>query len=67
MILLDTQVLSEPLRHVPEPRVIEWTDDQAMADGCIAAIAVTPGFAVATRDTGPLETAGVAVINPWLG
>lgn len=23
------------------------------------------GFAVATRDTSPFETAGVQVINPW--
>lgn len=37
----------------------------AMADGYIAAIAATHGLAVATRDTGPFEAAGVAVINPW--
>ena len=30
MILLDTNVMSEPLRQVPEPRVIEWIDAQAM-------------------------------------
>ena len=137
MILFDTNVMSEPLRHAPEPRVIEWIDAQAMetlflcaitvaelragiallpsgqrraglqenlekrvlplftgrvlpfdaactpayaalmaqarsagravatADGYIAAIAATHGFAVATRDTGPFEAAGVTVINPW--
>ena len=30
MILLDTNVMSEPLRHTPEPRVIEWIDAQVM-------------------------------------
>lgn len=36
-------------------------------DGYIAAIATARGFAVATRDTGPFEAAGVPVINPWAG
>ena len=36
----------------------------ATAAGYIAAIATTNGFAVATRDTGPFEAAGTAVINP---
>ena len=35
------------------------------ADAFIAAIALANGFAVATRDTRPFETAGVSVINPW--
>lgn len=34
----------------------------ATADGYIAAI---NGFAVATRDTRPFETAGVTVTNSW--
>lgn len=37
----------------------------ATADGYIAAIAVTHGFAVATRDTSPFEAVGLKVINPW--
>lgn len=37
----------------------------ATADGCIAAIAAANGFAVATRDTGPFDAAGVSVIDPW--
>ena len=137
MILLDTQVVSEPLRNAPEARVIEWIDAQPMetlflcaitvaelragvallpdgkrrsglqeslekrvlplfagrvlpfdlactqayaalmakarsaglavatADGVVAAIAAANGFAVATRDTRPFDTAGVTVINPW--
>jgi len=36
-----------------------------MADGQIAAVAAVHGFAVATRDTGPFEAAGVMVVNPW--
>ncbi len=37
----------------------------APADGYIAAIAMTQGFAVATRDTSPFDAAGLTVINPW--
>jgi len=36
-----------------------------VADGEIAAIAVTHRFAVATRDTAPFEAAGIDVIDPW--
>jgi len=36
-----------------------------VADGQIAAIAATHGFAVATRDTAPFIAAGVPVIDPW--
>lgn len=39
----------------------------ASVDGCIAAVAVANGLAVSTRDTGPFEAAGAAVINPWRG
>lgn len=34
-------------------------------DGYIAAIAVSRGFIVASRDTAPFEAAAIAVINPW--
>lgn len=37
----------------------------APADGYIAATAAAHGLMVATRDTGPFETAGLTVINPW--
>lgn len=36
-----------------------------LADGLIAAIAHTHGFAVATRDIAPFRAAGVKVIDPW--
>ena len=137
MILLDTNVISEPQRREPHVGVLEWIDAQALetlylsvitvaelragialipagkrrdslhetlekrllpmfanrvlsfdmacttayagllaksraagltvetADAFIAAIALANGFAVATRDTRPFETAGVNVINPW--
>ena len=137
MILLDTNVISEPQRRDPHAGVLEWIDAQALetlylsvitvaelragialipagkrrdslhenlekrllpmfanrvlsfdmacttayagllaksraagltvetADAFIAAIALANGFAVATRDTRPFETAGVNVINPW--
>lgn len=137
MILLDTNVVSEPLRQHPSDHVVEWIDAQpletlslsaitvaelragvamlpagkrrtalqeglekrvlpmfagrvrpfnvdctavwaelmtqsraagaaiSMADSLIAAIAVSNGFIVATRDTAPFLAAGVDVINPW--
>ena len=34
-------------------------------DGYIAAIAVSRGFLVASRDTAPYEAADVTIINPW--
>jgi toxin FitB len=137
MILLDTNVVSEPLRPAGDPAVLAWLDAQAVetlylsaislaelrfgiaalpagkrketlhakveqdivplfgerilpfdtaaagayaalraqaraagkaigtVDGFIAAIAAAKGFAVASRDTGPFEAAGLNVINPW--
>lgn len=137
MIVLDTNVVSEPLRAAAAPAVIAWLDRQNIetlflstislaelrygvaalpegrrkdglkaaleerifalfgprvlafdtaaadayavirararaagktigaSDGYIAATAAAHGFAVATRDTGPFEAAGVPVINPW--
>jgi predicted nucleic acid-binding protein len=35
------------------------------ADAQIAAIARAHGFAIATRDVAPFETAGLPVMNPW--
>ena len=137
MILLDTNVISEPLHPLPDARVLAWLDAQPMdrfylsavtiaeirfgiatmpegrrrqtlqarvehevlplfsgrilsfdidasghyarlmakaksvgwnvseADGFIAATAAAHGLIVATRDTGPFNAAGLAVINPW--
>jgi len=40
MILLDTNVVSEPLRHAPEARVIEWIDVQPLETLYLSAITV---------------------------
>lgn len=37
----------------------------SLADAQIAAIALTRGYTVATRDVAPFEAAGLKVINPW--
>ncbi|MDD0928089.1 type II toxin-antitoxin system VapC family toxin [Xylella fastidiosa subsp. multiplex] len=137
MILLDTNVISEPQRLSPNFRVLDWIDAQALetlylsaitvaelragialmptgkrrdglhenlekrllpmfanrvlsfdmactkayaellamsrvtglvvetADAFIAAVALTNGFIVATRDTSPFEAVGLSIINPW--
>jgi len=40
MILVDTNVVSEPLRTVPEPCVAEWLDAQALETLYLSAITV---------------------------
>ena len=137
MIILDTNVVSEPIRLMPNLNVIAWLDRQvidsmyltatslsellvgvellpagrrrdglasaledtiirlfgprilafdkaavpayaglirrardagqtvSIGDGQIAAIALTHGYSVATRDVAPFIAAGVDVINPW--
>lgn len=40
MILLDTNVISEPLRAAPEPRVVEWLDAQPLETVFISVITV---------------------------
>jgi predicted nucleic acid-binding protein len=40
MILLDTNVISEPLRRAPEPGVIRWMDAQALETLYVSAITV---------------------------
>ena len=137
MIILDTNVVSDPIRPAPDAHVIAWLDHQvidslyltttslsellvgvellpagrrrdglagalgdiinrlfgprilpfdqaaatayaglvrrardagqaiSVADGQIAAIAITHGYSVATRDVAPFVAAGVDVINPW--
>lgn len=40
MILLDTKVMSEPLRQAPEPRVVAWIDAQPMETLFLSAITV---------------------------
>jgi predicted nucleic acid-binding protein len=40
MILLDTNVVSEPLRHAPQVRVIEWIDAQPLETLFLSAVTV---------------------------
>jgi predicted nucleic acid-binding protein len=40
MILLDTNVVSEPLRPTPESRVIEWIDEQPLETLFLSAVTV---------------------------
>lgn len=40
MILLDTNVISEPLRQVPNARVLDWMDAQALETLYLSAITV---------------------------
>jgi len=40
MILLDTNVISEPWRPVPEPRVLAWIDAQAIETLFLSAVTV---------------------------
>ena len=40
MILLDTNVVSEPLRQAPDARVIEWIDAQPLETLFLSAITV---------------------------
>lgn len=40
MILLDTNVVSELMRPVPDPKVVRWLDDQPAADVWICAVTV---------------------------
>ena len=40
MILLDTNVVSEPLRHAPDSRVVDWIDAQPLETLFLSAITV---------------------------
>ncbi len=53
MILVDTSVVSEPLRGAPEPRVAEWLDAQSLETLYLSAITVAElRFGVRTLPSG---------------
>ena len=53
MILLDTNVISEPLRRTPEARVIDWIDAQSLETLFLSAITVAElRFGVANLPAG---------------
>jgi len=53
MILVDTNVISEPLRKTPDPVVVEWIDAQPLETLYLSAITVAElRFGVASLPTG---------------
>ena len=53
MILIDTNVISEPLRAAPEPRVVAWLDAQNVETMFLAAISLAElRFGIAALPTG---------------
>lgn len=53
MILLDTNVVSEPLRAAPEPRVISWIDAQPLETLMLSSVTVAElRFGLATLPAG---------------
>lgn len=58
---------TDAAQHYAKLAVIAKTGGRGFPtpDGYIAAIAVSRGFSVASRDTSPYEAAGILVINPW--
>ena len=57
MILLDTNVVSEPLRPAPDARVVEWIDAQPLETLFLSAITVAELRArVALLPTGKRRT-----------
>lgn len=73
MILLDTNVISEPLRREPEPGVVEWIDAQALETLYLSAITVAElrsGIALlpaGKRRTGLLENLERRVLPLFAG
>jgi len=65
VIVLDTNVISEPMRSRPDAAVAEAAGTHnGQADAQIAAIGRSHGFAIATRDAASFQSAGLVVINP---
>ncbi|AHI27198.1 plasmid stability protein StbB [Komagataeibacter xylinus] len=53
MILLDTNVISEPWKPVPEPRVLAWIDGQAIETLFLSAVTVAElRFGIGAMPTG---------------
>lgn len=70
LTLFDARVLpfdAEAARHYAELAMTARRAGQGFptADGFIAAIAVSRGFVVASRDVSPYRAGGVVVIDPW--
>lgn len=51
MIILDTNVISELTRQIPDNRVLDWLDSLKTT--------------LATRNTADFEETGIELIDPW--
>ncbi|RVD45645.1 PIN domain-containing protein, partial [Mesorhizobium sp. M8A.F.Ca.ET.023.02.2.1] len=57
MILIDTNVISEPWKPAPDPRVIAWIDAQAVETLYLSAVTVAElRFGVAAMPAGKRRT-----------
>lgn len=57
MILIDTNVLSEPWKPAPAAKVVAWLDAQATETLCISAISVAElRFGIASMPIGRRQT-----------
>lgn len=69
MIVLDTNVPfdTDAARHYATLAVAARHAGRGFStpDGCIAAIAPSRGFIVASRDTSPYEAGGLRIVDPW--
>ena len=68
--LLDTCVVSELTRKVPDAQVVQWLTDNAelatLSAVLIASCATVRNLTVVTRNTKHFEDSGVKTLNPWL-
>lgn len=77
--LVDANVLSEPTKRTPNPRVVDtglcWAELLArlrargepmqVKDSLIAATALAKGFVLATRNRRDFEASGVEIVDPF--
>jgi len=61
MILLDTNVVSEPLRPAPEASVIEWIDAQPLETLYLSAMTVAELLATVRKAGSDIETADACI------
>jgi predicted nucleic acid-binding protein len=59
LILVDTNVVSETMRQVPDAGVVAWLDAQMVQNLYLSAISLAELMA------GHLRAWGVTVVNPW--
>jgi len=65
MIVLDTNVVSEIIKPLPDASVIKG-NPISQFDAMIASIVRAKGARLATRNTKDFKNTGITVINPWI-